>query len=64
MGTLHVDDDHEAWDDHWEESDGKITVEQYFADVPEGFIWDCCEKPGTEPGCVVDIHRSTVERIM
>lgn len=61
-GQAEPDYDDETWADMYE-GDGEITAERFFDDVPEAFIWDCCDKRGDEPGCKKDIHRAKVEKL-
>ncbi|KAF2276430.1 uncharacterized protein EI97DRAFT_458365 [Westerdykella ornata] len=54
-GLLFVDNEHETWVDWPDFMD--MYSEETQNEYPEGFIWDCCEKRGTEPGCQKSIHR-------
>ncbi|KAK3989439.1 hypothetical protein QBC44DRAFT_369945 [Cladorrhinum sp. PSN332] len=51
-GKPEMNDDHSTWDD-WEEwRDGRLddpTI--YFDELPEGFIYTCCNQQGDAEGC-------------
>lgn len=58
---MEVDYDNDTWADHEENVHGTIDSKEKREECPQGFIWDCCEEPGDEPGCVVGPHRQEEE---
>ena len=52
VGELEPDDD--FWADHDERCHGRI--DDLKDDVPEGFLWDCCDRTGDEEGCRIGTH--------
>ncbi|KAF2825775.1 hypothetical protein CC86DRAFT_34829 [Ophiobolus disseminans] len=39
-------------------------VEDYRDEMPEGFVWDCCDARGDEEGCEVNVHLPGVGKKM
>ncbi|KXX77416.1 hypothetical protein MMYC01_206057 [Madurella mycetomatis] len=56
-GSLEPDYDSEFWADHDENCHGVIDSDFCREEYPEGFIWSCCDKIGTEPGCRFSRHQ-------
>ncbi|KAK3897101.1 hypothetical protein C8A05DRAFT_39350 [Staphylotrichum tortipilum] len=56
-GDMDPDEEGGFWDEH-EEHWGPIDTEENRRDMPEGFLWTCCDKVGTEPGCTSAPHQS------
>ncbi|KAF2145450.1 uncharacterized protein K452DRAFT_283800 [Aplosporella prunicola CBS 121167] len=56
-GELEVYDGDDFWADHDEDCHGVIDTEEMRKMFPEGFMWDCCEVKGDEPGCKESRHR-------
>lgn len=54
-GDSEVDDNAECWGDYeiWREGCPK---EERFDDMPEGFVFHCCEREGTSGGCKIGTH--------
>ncbi|KAK3935495.1 hypothetical protein QBC46DRAFT_397399 [Diplogelasinospora grovesii] len=50
-GNLEPDEEGDFWADHEEDHHGPIDTEENKREFPEGFIWDCCQECGTNPGC-------------
>ena len=52
----HLDPDHDSdfWADHDEDCHG--VIEDLRDELPEGFVWDCCDAKGDEEGCEVGVH--------
>ncbi|KAK3291413.1 uncharacterized protein B0H64DRAFT_435768 [Chaetomium fimeti] len=57
-GELEPDYDGDFWADHDERCHGVIDTDRMREDFPDGFVWDCCEKLGSEPGCRRGYHES------
>jgi hypothetical protein len=57
-GELEVDYDADVWADHDENCHGTINTESMRVDYPEGFVWNCCDKPGDEDGCYHGRHEA------
>lgn len=53
---MEIDYDDPTWDDWDERCHGTMDTEENQEEHPEGFIWDCCDKGGTEPGCTKGHH--------
>jgi len=53
-GEMYADDEGDFWADHDEDCHG--VIDDLKDEYPEGFIWDCCDKHGDEPGCRVAKH--------
>ena len=54
LGELEADYDGSIWDDHDERIHGAIDELQN--EVPEGFLWSCCEEDGESIGCEKGRH--------
>lgn len=60
-GNLDINYDHDdTWADWDENCHGTMDTDENREEWPEGFVWDCCEKDGTAPGCTKG-HRYAVE---
>lgn len=46
------------WDDWDEGCFGEQDTEENREEYPDGFIWSCCDKDGTHPGCTRGPHRA------
>lgn len=57
-GELEVDYDADIWADHDENCHGTIDTESMREENPEGFVWNCCDKPGDEAGCYRGRHEA------
>ncbi|KAH6842187.1 hypothetical protein B0I37DRAFT_329367 [Chaetomium sp. MPI-CAGE-AT-0009] len=57
-GDLEPDYDGDFWADHDERCHGVIDTDAMREEFPDGFVWDCCEKLGSEPGCRKGRHES------
>ncbi|KAJ4397843.1 hypothetical protein N0V93_002080 [Gnomoniopsis smithogilvyi] len=58
-GSLEVDDSDDGWADHDEDCHGTIDTDEMRMEFPEGFVWDCCGKPGYRLGCTRGYHDAT-----
>ncbi|KAF2251766.1 hypothetical protein BU26DRAFT_422577 [Trematosphaeria pertusa] len=56
-GELEVDYDADIWADHDENCHGTIDTDDMREEIPEGFVWGCCEQLGTAKGCRKSVHR-------
>lgn len=56
-GETEPDFDGDFWTDHDEDIHGIIDSDFCRKEYPEGFMWNCCGKPGDAKGCMVDVHR-------
>ncbi|KAI9655119.1 MAG: hypothetical protein M1821_005602 [Bathelium mastoideum] len=56
LGTKEVDydTDNSAWEDYEEARFG--PREEHEEDIPEGFLWTCCNKRGDGDGCTIKEH--------
>lgn len=57
-GELEPDYESDFWADHDEDCHGTIDSDWCRKEYPDGFIWTCCEKTGTEEGCKLGRHES------
>ncbi|KAF5647523.1 uncharacterized protein FTJAE_1579 [Fusarium tjaetaba] len=57
-GELEPDYDADIWADHDENCHGTIDTESMRVEYPEGFVWNCCDKPGDEDGCYHGRHEA------
>ncbi|KAK6507716.1 hypothetical protein TWF481_006138 [Arthrobotrys musiformis] len=57
-GRWEADLEHDVWGDVDENDPREPEHEDFFNDVPEAFIMDCCGGRGDSAGCVVDRHVS------
>ena len=44
--------------DAYEYNIEEINNETWWKENPDGFVWDCCEKRGTNAGCTRGPHRA------
>ena len=56
--NLEVDYAADVWADHDENCHGTIDTDEMREVNPEGFVWDCCDKPGDEEGCQRGRHQA------
>ncbi|KAK2598345.1 hypothetical protein N8I77_011765 [Diaporthe amygdali] len=49
-------DDEDTWADWDENCHGIMDSKQSREELPDGFIWDCCEARGSAPGCTKGHH--------
>ena len=50
------------WDDHDENCHGRIDSDFCRSEYPEGFVWDCCNRAGTEDGCRMSRHEADPDK--
>lgn len=62
MGELEVDYEAHVWADHDERCHGTIDSKEMREGNPEGFTWDCCNKPGDEAGCKLRKHEADPDK--
>lgn len=62
LGELEPDYDGDFWADHDERCHGVIDTDTMREDFPDGFVWDCCNRLGSEPGCQKGYHESNPEK--
>lgn len=55
---MEPDYESDFWADHDENCHGTIDSDFCRKQYPDGFVWDCCDKVGTEPGCRFSRHQS------
>ena len=48
------------WDDHDENCHGQCESFEDDPDYAEGFIWECCDKPGDDEGCKTTRHKARI----
>lgn len=58
-GNLLPDYDADVWADHDENCHGVIDTDEMRMEFPDGFVWDCCDKPGHRRGCTRGRHDAT-----
>jgi hypothetical protein len=61
LGVMEPDYDGDFWADHDEDCHGIIDSNEMREEFPDGFVWTCCDKLGSEPGCQVGQHQSNPE---
>ncbi|KAK3370838.1 hypothetical protein B0T24DRAFT_627174 [Lasiosphaeria ovina] len=61
-GELEPDYDSDFWADHDENCHGIIDSDFCRKEYPEGFVWTCCDRVGTEDGCEFGRHESDPKR--
>jgi hypothetical protein len=59
---MEPDYDSDFWADHDERCHGIIDSDEMRDEFPDGFVWTCCDKLGSEPGCQVGRHQSNPEK--
>ncbi|PNP80080.1 hypothetical protein FNYG_06790 [Fusarium nygamai] len=52
---MYADEDADVWAEH-DGSFADVETEEYWEEYPKAFIWDCCDKKGTEEGCTYGKH--------
>ena len=54
-GDSDVNEDAECWGDYeiWREG---CPMDDRFDDMPEGFVFNCCGRVGTNEGCKIGTH--------
>ncbi|EIW57356.1 uncharacterized protein TRAVEDRAFT_125706 [Trametes versicolor FP-101664 SS1] len=55
-GELEISED-DSWADWDENVHGPMDTEENRIQFPDQFTWSCCERDGTQPGCVQDEHQ-------
>lgn len=55
---MEPDYDGDFWADHDERCHGTIDSDFCREEYPDGFIWTCCEKLGSEEGCREHPHKA------
>ncbi|KAF5629466.1 hypothetical protein F52700_7790 [Fusarium sp. NRRL 52700] len=64
-GELEVTYDADVWADHDESCHGTIDTDSMRAEYPEGFAWNCCDKPGDDvAGCNFGRHEADPTKSM
>ena len=58
VGDMEPDYESDFWADHDENCHGIIDSKESREEYPEGFLWDCCGRIGTDPGCVSFRHEA------
>lgn len=53
---IDYDDVNYAWADWDERCHGTMDTDENREQYPNGFVWDCCDKEGTAPGCTKGHH--------
>ncbi|KAI0388961.1 hypothetical protein F5Y17DRAFT_463203 [Xylariaceae sp. FL0594] len=64
-GELECDWYSEEWADWDENCHGPIDTKENRLDYPNGFTWDCCDRPGSRRGCTRGRHQesNTLKRL-
>ncbi|PSS03824.1 hypothetical protein BD289DRAFT_478309 [Coniella lustricola] len=55
-GDLEVDEGSDLWAGWQEDVHGPLASAENREDYPQGFVWSCCDKTGTYPGCSKGYH--------
>jgi hypothetical protein len=63
-GEDEVNWDSDFWADHDEDCHGTIDTEENREEFPEGFIWSCCEKDMSDPGCQIGRHLESASPVL
>lgn len=58
IGSLEIDYQAPIWADDDEARYGNVDTKENRQEYPEGFVWDCCNVPGDEPGCKLGKHEA------
>jgi hypothetical protein len=58
-----VDYESDFWADHDENCHGPYEAFEDDPDYAEGFIWDCCDKPGDNEGCKATKHKAKMNLV-
>lgn len=53
-GDMEPDYESDVWAGHDEDCHGPIEDQEDA--VPEGFVWNCCDKKGNKKGCEIGEH--------
>lgn len=53
-----------VWDDHDENCHGAFMDFEDDEDYAQAFIWQCCGRPGNDPGCKITRHKSKTNTII
>ncbi|EGX91357.1 hypothetical protein CCM_05515 [Cordyceps militaris CM01] len=56
-GSRFADMDDDTWADYGGEPKD-LETDEYMAEWPDAFIWDCCEERGSAAGCQTGPHKS------
>ena len=59
-----VDYESDFWADHDVDCHGPYESFEDDPDFAEGFIWDCCDKPGDDEGCKSTKHKAKVNLVV
>lgn len=59
---MEPDDESDFWADHDENCHGTIDSDWAREEYPDGFVWTCCDRLGTAPGCKRGRHQSNPEK--
>jgi TATA-binding protein-associated factor Taf7 len=62
LGEMEADYEGDFWADHDEDCHGPIDTARNREQYPDGFVWTCCEKLGSESGCQLGRHQSNPEK--
>jgi hypothetical protein len=59
-----VDYESDFWADHDVNCHGPYEAFEDDPDFAEGFIWECCDKPGDDEGCKSTKHKAKVNVVV
>jgi len=57
-GEKELDDESSTWDDHDDNCHGDRRYLEDEPDYEDGYMWSCCEEPGSAEGCKKTKHKS------
>jgi hypothetical protein len=55
---MEADFEGDFWADHDEMCHGDIDSDFCKREYPQGYIWDCCDTQGDQPGCERSRHKA------
>lgn len=64
IGMKIANDESDFWADHDVDCHGPYEAFEDDPDFADGFLWDCCDKPGDDPGCKVTKHKVAVNLVV
>jgi hypothetical protein len=59
-----VDYDSDIWADHDVDCHGPYEAFEDDLTFAEGFIWECCDKPGDDEGCKSTKHKANANLVV
>ncbi|KAF8847874.1 hypothetical protein BDZ45DRAFT_606751 [Acephala macrosclerotiorum] len=63
-GTKEVDYEADVWDDHDPQCHGPYSDFEDDYEMASGFVWNCCDEQGDNPGCKSTKHKASINLIV